>query len=112
MRLIFENVGAGHPLYFSYQNSAASQFSIHDSNFTDQYHVLISVTTGKESSLFFIAFDVHNIIIRPSRLWVWFHECREDAASTGTGQCNCCKKTFFQGDVNKSPQISGSHVMG
>ena len=30
-----------------------------------------------------------NILLhcRPSRLWVWFHECGEDEDSTGTGDC-------------------------
>ena len=47
IRLKFEDVGTGHPLYFTCPNSTASQFSIHDSQYTDKYHVLISVTTGK-----------------------------------------------------------------
>ena len=49
MRLIFEDVGAGHPLYFTRPDSAASQFSITDSqtDYIDQYHVLIRVTTGE-----------------------------------------------------------------
>ena len=49
MRLKFENVGSGHPLYSTHPNSSASQFSVDDpqTNYFDQYHVLISVTTGK-----------------------------------------------------------------
>ena len=49
MRLMAEDVGAGHPFYYTCPDSAASQFSIHDTSvsYRDQYHVLISVTTGK-----------------------------------------------------------------
>ena len=49
MRQKFENVGSGHPLYSTHLNSSASQFSVDDpqTNYIDQYHVLISVTTGK-----------------------------------------------------------------
>ena len=48
MRLKFEKVGAGYPLYYA-PESPASQFSIHDddSRYTDKYHVMVSVTTGK-----------------------------------------------------------------
>ena len=42
MTLKFENVGSGHPLYYTHPESAANQFSIHDSQYTDSYHVLIS----------------------------------------------------------------------
>ena len=48
MRLKFEYVGSGHPLYYTYQSNAASHFSVH-ANYTDWYHVLIGVTTGKHS---------------------------------------------------------------
>ena len=47
MRLMAEDVGSGHPLYDTRPESAASQFSIHDSQTSyPGYHVLISVTTG------------------------------------------------------------------
>ena len=49
IRLELEYVGGGHPLYFTYPDSAASQFSITDpqTNYADQRHVLVRVTTGK-----------------------------------------------------------------
>ena len=47
MTLMAEDVGSGHTLYYTRPESAASQFSIDDSQYTDEYHVLISVTTGK-----------------------------------------------------------------
>ena len=49
MTLMAEDLGSGHPLYTTHLNSSASQFSVDDpqTNFIDQYHVLISVTTGK-----------------------------------------------------------------
>ena len=49
MRLMAEDVGADHPLYYTRTTSAASQFSITDpqTGYTDQYHVLIRVTTGE-----------------------------------------------------------------
>ena len=48
MRLMAEDVGSGHHLYTTHMNSSASQFSVDDSqtNYTEQYHVLIRVTTG------------------------------------------------------------------
>ena len=48
MRLMAEDVGSGHPLYSTHMNSSASQFSVDDpqTNYTEQYHVLIGVTTG------------------------------------------------------------------
>ena len=51
IRLIAEDVGSGHPLYFAFSIGPASQFSI-TSPFTlsvDQYHVLIGVRTGEAS---------------------------------------------------------------
>ena len=61
MRLKFEKVGAGQPLYYTYPESPASQFSIHDrdSRYTDKYHVLIRVTTGKACTH---CFDIIHII--------------------------------------------------
>ena len=62
MRLKFENVGAGHPLYYAYPESPASQFSTtHNSLYTDEYHVLVSVTTGKACTHCFhiISFGEH-----------------------------------------------------
>ena len=49
MILMAEDVGADSPLYGTYPDSAASQFNINDTrtSYRDQYHVLISVTTGK-----------------------------------------------------------------
>ena len=49
MILMAEDVGADSPLYVTYPDSAASQFNINDSRtfYRDQYHVLISATTGK-----------------------------------------------------------------
>ena len=49
MKLRAEDVGSGHPLYFTHPDSAANQFSIYDSqtDYTNQFRVLITVTTGK-----------------------------------------------------------------
>ena len=44
--LKYEDVGSGHPLYYTYQDNAASHFSVH-ATYVDRYHVLIGVTTGK-----------------------------------------------------------------
>ena len=54
LRLQFENVGSGHPLYYREQDSAASQFTVSDSTLLfDRYHVLISVETGEQSYYYF-----------------------------------------------------------
>ena len=58
LRLIFETVGNGHLLYyyFHHQQSAASQtqFPVNDETlYTDEYHALIGMITGK----FYIHFD-------------------------------------------------------
>ena len=45
LRLVFEDVGSGHLLYYVYQDNAATHFT--DYQQFDDYHVLISVTTGK-----------------------------------------------------------------
>ena len=51
MRLKFEKVGSGYPLYYTYPGpeSPASQFSTDNpqAEYTEKYHVLVSVTTGK-----------------------------------------------------------------
>ena len=48
MRLRFEIVEGGIPLYYTHPESPASQFSIDDpgTNYAEIYHVLVSVTTG------------------------------------------------------------------
>ena len=91
LRLQFEDVGSGHLLYYNYQDNAASQFTVSDSTPFDEYHVLISVETGEQSHYYFTDCFMYNyMLIRPSRLWVWFHECGEDDDSTGTGDCWKC----------------------
>ena len=50
MRLIAEDVGSGYPLCVAYPSSPATQFSVPDTQCIDQYHVLISITTGKPYS--------------------------------------------------------------
>ena len=61
IRLKSENIGSGHPLYYTHPSSAASQFSIDDpqTNSIDQYHVLIGVTTGKACMDCLITFSEH-----------------------------------------------------
>ena len=48
LRVVYENVGSGHLLYFAQQNNAASQFTVnHWTRWSDNYHMLISAKTGK-----------------------------------------------------------------
>ena len=51
MKLKIEDVGATHPLYYTYQypSSSASQFRVDDpqTEYVNNYHMFISVTTGK-----------------------------------------------------------------
>ena len=48
LRLLFEDVGSDHPLYYNIQDSPSSQFDTgSNSVMLDRYHLLISVNTGE-----------------------------------------------------------------
>ena len=79
VKLKFENVQKGHRLYFTSTNDLNIMDSIISNNFMDGFRVLVAVKTGKiQIKMFFQTLNV--IAIRPSRLWVWFYEFRENEA--------------------------------
>ena len=86
LTLLGEALARGRQLGYYYHPtpSAASQLNIRMRG-DDRYQVFINVITGEFTHLVVTLCECH-VPFRPSRLWVWFHEYRENETTTGSGQ--------------------------